>query len=43
MNEQTISRRAALRGLGTISIGLPFLEEMCVSKVILPLLRTLSL
>ncbi|HCZ04835.1 MAG TPA: hypothetical protein DHV39_15710, partial [Verrucomicrobiales bacterium] len=34
MNEQTISRRAALRGLGTISIGLPFLEEMSVSKVL---------
>ena len=32
MTEQNISRRAALKGLGTISIGLPFLEEMCVSK-----------
>lgn len=30
-NQQRLSRRTALKGLGTIAIGLPFLEEMAVT------------
>ena len=34
MNDQPISRRMMLKGLGTATIGLPLLEEMLVSKVL---------
>jgi hypothetical protein len=33
MMRQQISRRTMLKGLGTVAIGLPFLEEMMVSRV----------
>ena len=32
MKQQRMSRRTALKGLGTISVGLPFLEEMWMPK-----------
>ena len=32
MNQKPISRRAMLKGLGTVAVGLPFLEEMIVSS-----------
>src|SRR5687768_4607997 len=32
MNHRRISRRTMLKGLGTVAIGLPFLEEMCASS-----------
>ncbi|HKS36353.1 MAG TPA: DUF1552 domain-containing protein, partial [Verrucomicrobiae bacterium] len=34
MNPRPISRRTMLNGLGTIAIGLPFLEEMLVSTAL---------
>jgi hypothetical protein len=32
MTSRSISRRTLLRGLGTVTVGLPFLEEMAVPK-----------
>src|SRR5688572_14291008 len=32
MNERYITRRTMLKGMGTVAIGLPFLEEMFVSS-----------
>ena len=32
MTRRSISRRTLLRGLGTVTVGLPFLEEMAVPK-----------
>ncbi len=32
MNYKKLNRRAMLKGLGTVAIGLPFLEEMMVSS-----------
>ncbi len=32
MNQKPINRRAMLKGLGTVAVGLPFLEEMIVSS-----------
>ena len=32
MSQKPISRRAMLKGLGTVAVGLPFLEEMIVSS-----------
>ena len=34
MKEKQISRRTMLRGVGTATIGLPFLEEMLVSRAL---------
>ncbi len=34
MKQKTISRRALLKGLGTVAIGLPFLEEMAFSSTV---------
>jgi len=31
MGQKPISRRAMLKGLGTVAVGLPFLEEMIIS------------
>ena len=32
MGQKRISRRAMLKGLGTVAVGLPFLEEMIISS-----------
>lgn len=34
MTKNMLSRRQALKGLGTVSIGLPFLEEMAITKLV---------
>ena len=33
MNQSTISRRTLLKGIGTVAIGMPFLEEMAASSL----------
>lgn len=39
MNKSRISRRTMLKGLGTVSIGLPFIEEMMVTASASPLVQ----